>query len=181
VEGDWAWADRTRTLNGSIYPAPAVLGPPNTGSSYAVRTTWDASARARLGFLVTPTILFYATGGASWIHAETTSTCSTAVFAPCGGFGGLLDPFAPGVTSHASTRLGWTLGGGFEAQLWGNWLARAEYRFADYGTWSSTDVRTCPPAGGLICFAGPVGSTLTVVNDVRLRTHTAAFGLAYKF
>jgi hypothetical protein len=29
---------------------------------------------------------------------------------------------------------GWTVGGGIEAMLWGNWLGRVEYRFADYGS-----------------------------------------------
>lgn len=69
--------------------------------------------------------------------------------------------------------------------MFGNWLARAEYRYADYGTWTTTDLRTCP-ATGPGCIAGPgvtggPGSALTVNTSIRLQTHTAMFGLGYKF
>jgi outer membrane immunogenic protein len=52
-----------------------------------------------------------------------------------------------------------------------NWLLRGEYRFADYGTFSNTDTRINP--------AGP--TTQIASYDVRARTHTALFGIAYKF
>jgi hypothetical protein len=44
--------------------------------------------------------------------------------------------------------------------------ARGECRYADYGTWRTT-------------FGGP--ATLAVTIDIRMRTHTALFGLAYTF
>ena len=50
-----------------------------------------------------------------------------------------------------------------------NWIARAEYRYADYGRFSDTDVRTA------------VLGVQTVNYDTTVRTHTATFGLAYKF
>jgi opacity protein-like surface antigen len=36
------------------------------GDNFALRTGWDGSARARIGFLLTPSTLVYATGGAAW-------------------------------------------------------------------------------------------------------------------
>jgi outer membrane immunogenic protein len=50
--------------------------------------------------------------------------------------------------------------------LWGPWLARAEYRYADFGSTPMTIART-----------GPVIDNF----DVRLQTHIVNFGLAYKF
>lgn len=60
---------------------------------------------------------------------------------------------------------GWTGGGGIETLLWDNWLARLEYRYADYGTW-----RTAfgPPAE-------------LIVNDFAVTTHSALLGYGRKF
>jgi len=44
--------------------------------------------------------------------------------------------------------------------------ARRIYRYADYGTWRTT-------------LGNP--ATLAVTTDIRMRTHTALFGLAYTF
>ena len=39
------------------------------------------------------------------------------------------------VTSRiSSVKTGWTIGGGVEAVVWQNWLARVEYRYSDYGS-----------------------------------------------
>ena len=63
-----------------------------------------------------------------------------------------------------------TIGTGIETMLWGNWFARGEYRYADFGTGSFSLSRTgAPPDAGLTNY------------DVRVRTHTALFGIAYKF
>ncbi len=78
----------------------------------------------------------------------------------------------PPVITHAHNRLGWTAGGGIEAMLWSSWIARAEYRYADFGTISNTDTRIAPLL---------LDGTEIVSYDVRVRTHTALLGLAYKF
>ncbi len=188
IEGDWGFASASRTLSGMEYPGgSAFLETGNGTASFSVKTGWDASIRARAGVLITPTILAYVTGGPAWLRLEQTSNCPTTPFSFCGG-GVIPIPPGPGLISSingpasitdSTTRVGWTIGGGFEAMLWGNWIARAEYRYADFGTWSPTDVRTCIVPGN---FAG--GCTLaaeTITDSVRVRTHTATFGLAYKF
>jgi outer membrane immunogenic protein len=58
--------------------------------------------------------------------------------------------------------------------LWANWMVRFEYRYANFGTISNTDLRTCPTGCG-------APFTETVGYDVKLQTHTATFGFAYKF
>ncbi len=176
IEGDWGWATGKRTVSGMIYPAPVFQ---NIGT-YSVKSTWDASIRARLGYLPTPSVLVYATGGAAWLHIEQTSDCPSNTVAsncqtvvPTGTFG------PPSITD-STTRLGWTIGGGLEAMLWSHWIVRAEYRYTDFGTWSPTDVRTCAPPSAGACFATGAAA-ITVTDDVRVRTHAAMIGLAYKF
>ena len=65
--------------------------------------------------------------------------------------------------THASETLaGWTIGGGLEYALHGNWTARAEYMFADFGSLSTTN---------------PEGDTL-FRHD--LDTHSVLFGFNYR-
>ena len=71
-----------------------------------------------------------------------------------------------GVVSTASTtKTGWTAGGGIEAMLWSNWLARIEYRYSDYGTFSYTLFSTVD----------------AIAAESKLHTHTALVGVAYRF
>jgi outer membrane immunogenic protein len=174
VEGDWGWASKTTTLAGMVYPTTSFITALTSANTFSVKTTWDASARGRIGFLVTPTVLVYATAGAAWLHVESTSNCSLIPFAGVCGGPGLV--FTPGVITDSKTTPGVTVGGGIEAMLWSNWFARAEYRYADFRTIHNTDTRTCS--------SGPCGAppaTFVASYDVHVRTHTALFGLAYKF
>jgi outer membrane immunogenic protein len=183
-EADAGWADNTTSRNGSPFPVDLLIGTPTFpgpfpfAGSFSVRTTWDASARARAGWLVTPNILLFATGGAAWLHLETTSDCSTvsAPIATCASgnfFNGTLGPI---VIGDSTTRTGWTVGAGIEALLGRNWLVRGEYRYADFGTASFTDVRTCTG-----CSQPSEANPLVVSSALRVVTHTATVGLAYKF
>lgn len=149
IEADIGWGKNESTRTG--IPGLTVLSDTTT-----LRQNWDGSVVGRLGVLVTPATLLYAVGGASWIDVESNTTCSTA-----GGF-----CLATRSQTNDTTRTGYTVGAGIETMLMGNWMARAEYRFADYG---NIDNRF---------FAGTLDQ-FTVSED--LRTHTAKVGLAYKF
>lgn len=160
VEGDVGLGDHTVTLAG-FRSSPLFGSSTLAGDGLSVKTTWDASLRGRVGYLVTPATLLYATGGLAWQHYDVTSVCASP---PCP------TGTTPAVVSNSVTRTGWAAGGGIETALGGNWLVRAEYRYADFGTVPFTITRTA---------AGP---TLAVDNfDAKLRTHTASVGLAYKF
>jgi outer membrane immunogenic protein len=107
---------------------------------------------------VTPATLLYVTGGAAWQRFEVTSTCNF------GGGNGCFT-LVPAIVTNAATKAGLTAGAGIETSVGANWFARAEYRYADFG-----------PSGLTIQRAGEIDNF-----DVALRTHTATFGLAYKF
>jgi len=124
-----------------------------------LKTTWDAGARARIGFLVTPTLLVYATGGVAWQHFDATSTT------------GAVPGITPPVIVNSADKVGGTVGGGLETALSSNWFARAEYRYADFGTSTLALSRTSPD---------PRFLTMSDTSDLRLHTHTVMFGIAYK-
>ncbi len=172
VEADWGWAKNSSTYVGQYYPMNFFLRTP-PGNTFAVEARWDASARARLGYLVTPNVLLYATGGAGWMDVRTTSTCdaSPTGFCPPGGL-------TPPVLAHSKTLSGFTAGGGLEAMLSRNWILRGEYRYAQFGTFSASDARVCTTVPSLVC--GTQASE-AASYDVKLRTHAAMFGIAYKF
>lgn len=158
VESDLAWGNSRKTITG----IPGTYGTTFGGiaasalDSTQVREGFDASSRVRAGYLVTPSVLVYATAGMATQSISTTATCSFAG-PQC---------TANRVQTDSWTKVGWTVGGGVEARLWGSWLGRAEYRYADYGTIANT------------LFPNTVDS---VSYDLRVRTHTGLVGLAYKF
>lgn len=163
VEGDFGFADRTTTREGftSIHLADSQA----QGESLSIRSRWDASLRLRGGYLVNLRTMLYATGGVAWQNFELTSTCTSS---PCTGFFAL----SPGIINSSTTQIGWTLGGGLETALGGNWLARAEYRYADYGKTAFTVARSSSRAD-----FNPSVNTY----DVAMRTHLATFGVTYRF
>ncbi len=76
------------------------------------------------------------------------------------------------MSSTSDTRVGWTVGAGVEFMVASNWLVRGEYRYADYGRYNFT-LFPNPGACGVACD--------TVSGNVKLQTHSAMIGVAYKF
>lgn len=161
IEADLAWGDNKKSSS----PIPATVFLPGSCSgaancsldSITAKASWDGSVRGRFGYLIAPTWMIYATGGVAWQQFELSAVC---------GLGG---PWCTANRSESTswTRVGWTVGGGVETMLWGNWLARAEYRYADFGTVTHSFFTSAPFD--------------TVAMSEPLRTHTATVGLAYKF
>jgi len=168
VEADFAWADKTVTALGvpgcTILCVAGSPGPQADLSS--VKMGWDGSARARLGFLVAPSVLLYGTGGVAWQNIETSATCQHSGPDPfCFAL-----PGSPFVTAtHSTTRVGWTAGAGIDAMLSRNWIARAEYRYSNFGTWND------------VLNLSLNGATATVGYGLKVETHIATVGIAYKF
>jgi outer membrane immunogenic protein len=82
---------------------------PEAGVMLKDKTDELATVRARLGYLVLPSLLAYGTAGAAWGHTEVTKTAA-----------------AMNVTDGLS-QFGWAAGAGLEYKLWGPLIARAEY------------------------------------------------------
>ena len=71
----------------------------------------------------------------------------------------------PGFSGNKETNVGWTVGGGLEFAIAGNWTAKAEYLYVNLGD------TTC----GLAC-----GNGLNP-DDVRFRTHIVRGGVNVRF
>lgn len=173
IEGDVGFAKQTTTFAGRPFPDQGFASFERS-DGISAKTTWDTSIRGRVGFLVTPTTLVYATGGAAWQHFDIGTACASAF---CRSAFDILAPGAPfsifpAFTNNSATKLGWTIGAGVETAIGGHWFARADFRYADYGDTAFTLTRFSTAA-----FLNPIVNAF----DVTLRTHTATFGLAYKF
>jgi opacity protein-like surface antigen len=109
------------------------------------------SARARLGYLATPSVLVYGTGGLAWTRFVATVDTSQV---GAGAF----------ITSAAtpSWEFGWVAGAGIETRLWDtNWLGRIEYLHYDFGDSGGTS--EVDATGGVVTFtsSNPSGHLTT--------------------
>jgi opacity protein-like surface antigen len=126
--------------------------------SASVKMGWDGTVRGKLGMLVTPTVLFYGTGGVAFQRVSVSATCDGTFDSWC---------VVPRSQTFSSVRAGWTVGLGIEAVVADKWLAKVEGRYADFGRYNNT------------FFAGT--GIDDVVTTVRVQTFTALAGVAYKF
>jgi outer membrane immunogenic protein len=107
-----------------------------------VKMDWFGTARGRLGYTVTPTVLLYGTGGLGYGDVETSGS-GTSSFS--------------GSTWH----LGWTAGAGIETRIAGNWTAKLEYLYF-------SDARVCNPCQPTPPISASVSSGVTADNIVRV-------------
>ncbi|RUZ73177.1 porin family protein [Mesorhizobium sp. M7A.F.Ca.US.006.01.1.1] len=110
---------------------------------------WQGSARLRAGYAFDRT-LPYITAGVAAAKYE-------LIAVSAGG------PAAE-VTLHSDSHVGWTVGAGIEHAFTDKWIARAEYRYSDFG---SQDLS--------------VAAGLPTETHVDLQTQDIRVGLSYKF
>lgn len=133
LEGDYAFYNKTATvagIPGCSTGACTNFAPTNTpfnlsGNSASIQNKNDGSLRVRAGFLVTPDVLLYGTGGLAFTNVTVTATCNGATSPAC----------TNGIHTdgNSGTLAGYTAGGGVEWKIFQNWLLRGEYRYNHYG------------------------------------------------
>jgi outer membrane immunogenic protein len=112
--------------------------------------------RGRLG-AINDNVLYYVTGGAAFGHVKQTVTQNVSVTAvPLFGTG-----------SSTADMIGWVIGGGIEAALWGGWTAKAEYLYMDLGSLATS-----------VDFSQP-GNPGTVTTNSTVRDHIVRIGANY--
>jgi len=151
IEADWQYAHQT----GGQGFTDAFLNPPQSfdtiTSSAQSEIRWFGTIRARAGFS-SESLLFYATGGFAYGAVNRSGTINENLTTP--GF-----TFTGNTTFNVSrVNAGWTLGGGVEGKLAGNWTWKAEYLYLDLGSVSALMPADTPPSG--IAVSG--ASTLSV-------------------
>jgi outer membrane immunogenic protein len=162
IEADVGLATNDKaTLNyipGTVFGAPGTSTP--LGDRVTISGGADASIRARLGYLITPSWLLYATGGGAFQRESIDIVCpgSTQNSRWC---------VADRSANVSTTHIGWTLGAGLEGKLTGSLSGRIEYRYSDLGQWNNS------------YFLNTNGDE--VYAHTRLTSHSVMVGAAYLF
>ena len=159
----------------------------------SVKQKSDSSIRARVGWLVTPWSLLYVTGGVAFSEISGSFAYSGSLFS-CGTSsassasscaGSSSSPLLPTATATTAvtwndTRVGSTVGAGWESELFRGWKWRAEYRWTDFGDYTKTFglATRCgsssSPASS--CTSSPSSS---VSINLKESFHTFRIGLAF--
>lgn len=103
------------------------------------------TVRSRFGYLVTPLLLTYGTGGMAYgsFTTEVKSNQNSHGIAYLNGVTTLSIPaIAYGYANSMSTLVGWTAGGGLEWMFLPNWSLKAEYLYYDLGRTSRNFVNS---------------------------------------
>jgi outer membrane immunogenic protein len=161
IEGDLSWASARGSINQPwvLYPSGSLV--PGSFTSMSSTLDWVSSIRVRLGYLVTPTLLAYATAGGAWGKFDYAASNSAPSAPP---------PSYATSTAFSTTQGGWVAGGGLEWAMTTNWLLRGEYLF--YSLSGSPSLLV--PAANYPGFPSGYSWSNTNVGMVRL-------GLSYKF
>jgi outer membrane immunogenic protein len=118
AEGDLSYMNYD--VSGTERDSSGILAGGDTKGSK--QSDYLGTARLRAGFLVSPSILIYGTGGLAFANLEygVNDACNTG---SCGG----------GLTKGSTNvDLGWTVGGGIEYAIVDNWSVKAEYLYAQF-------------------------------------------------
>ena len=137
IETDFQWSD----LNGSSNGAFSFVGGtvPHTSSANE-RINWFGTVRGRAGYLVTPDLLVYGTGGLAYgeVEQQATVTNVSAISVVNSSFTCVRNAVCA-TGSHSETHGGWTAGGGWEYLLsdnpFFNWpvTLKVEYLYVNLG------------------------------------------------
>ena len=208
LEGDWSWKNSESSLSQSSSSAVAVSTTTTSGfdsfgnpilvtstnnylrtDSFAgsVKQKSDYSIRGRVGTLVTPWSLLYATGGVafseisgSFSYAGTLCEGVSSSASPCSSSSSFATATATTSVTWNDTRTGYTVGGGWESELFAGWKWRAEYRWTDFGDYT----KTFGLATRCVGFSGPPSSctaspSSSVSINLKESFHTFRIGLAF--
>jgi opacity protein-like surface antigen len=124
--------------NGSVpsfaFPGNFLLG----SLTASQKLDFLGTARGRLGYLVTPSGLLYATAGLAYGHLTLNTSSEILNATPAGQ----IVSVTGGSSFFSDTRAGWTVGAGFEWMFLPNWSAKAEYLYYDLGSYNPSAVQT---------------------------------------
>jgi outer membrane immunogenic protein len=167
VEGDWTVNNKEGQSFWVNGPSAGFVGgvPIPAGAVWSTKENWLVTARGRLGYAVDKWLL-YVTGGAAWAKLNS-AEFATPVAAPAAGGG-------PIVTANlqSDTRLGWTIGVGYEYMLPYNWSIRSEYLYVKIPSYTTFNPGT---GNGPLLTGAPTNLSHDLTNNI------FRAGLAYKF
>jgi outer membrane immunogenic protein len=156
---NWLWgleADFQGTGQSSNHSFTCPAGICTAGAPLSVtnreQLDFFGTVRGRLGLVIAPTVLLYATGGLAYGQVDANTTLA-------------------GATRSQNYIPGYAVGGGIEGVIGGSWTARLEYLYLDLGTISGTFNSTAVAGAG----------TLASNFNSRVTDNIVRVGLNYKF
>jgi outer membrane immunogenic protein len=170
VEADIQGVATSGGSSTALTAAPFAPAATTFFTAYDLRRNLDylGTVRGRLGYLFTPTLLIYGTGGLAYGGIRT--DLSLFQFST-------IAPFGFGATGFSDTRVGLTAGGGLEWMFWPNWSAKVEYLYYDLGNVTNTFALTRLPP-----FVPPgVGPYAATQATERHNGHIIRAGVNYHF
>lgn len=158
-EADFQGSSQTDTACGPLVCFNQTTAAGTSTNFITVQQTLDyfGTLRGRLG-AVNNNILYYATGGAAYGHVTENVNVNSSLSAPA--------IFASGST--AADLIGFVVGGGIEAALWGGWTGKVEYLYMDLGSIGSNTVNI-----------GTAATPASVVTNSSVRDHIVRIGANY--
>ena len=187
IETDFDGAGQrgSQTFNAVNAGAPPVAPAPMV-AAYSEKLLWLGTLRGRVGIAADRTFL-YATGGLAYGEVKNTGTATIAGLNVPGPAGPPCTVTPPAVGtcplanwSNTAVRAGWTLGGGIEQALPGNWSVRLEYLFVDLGRVNTTFATLPGCFGGSGAACSPVVAGTGTISS-RITDSVLRAGLNYKF
>ena len=134
------------------------------------------SARARIGWLVSPGLLLYGTGGLGWTRVDQ-SISETIIHTTPASIVPASTSIITASASGSNWEFGWVAGGGGEIKITDNWLFRVEYLHYDFGNGPSAfGASTTTPAP-----LGPATVTTTSLQGGHLTVDVVRAGLSLRF
>ena len=120
-------------------------------NAYDQRLDWFGTVRGRVGWATGP-VLGYVTGGLAYGDVKTDEMITSAA--------------GSNHFSWDKIKTGWTIGGGMEASLGGNWTGKIEYLYLDLGSQSATQ---------------RLGNAANLTASLDIREHIFRAGVNYRF
>jgi outer membrane immunogenic protein len=147
VEADFQYSGMKGGISAPCPPGVCA----GLAASFEQKMPWFGTARGRIGY-ASMGWLIYATGGYAYTRLE------DRAFASAGGVA---------VDVHRDeNRHGWTAGGGIEVAFVGNWSAKVEYLYMDFGKRDGSWTLTGLP---------------TITDSTRLQSNIVRGGVNYRF
>jgi outer membrane immunogenic protein len=152
-----------------VYPVAASLDNWNGTIRATKSIDYLGTVRGRLGFLFTPTLLVYGTGGLAYggANASANFLATDTLFASQAVITG---------STYSDTLVGWTAGAGLEWMFAPHWSAKVEYLYYDLGRLSGQ-----PGLAGVSTAAGAAYGAIAAQNNVSFNGHIVRAGLNYHF
>jgi outer membrane immunogenic protein len=157
LEADFDGIASPSTTVIAAFPGNAAFAPAQSGFARALDSL--GTVRGRVGYLMSPSFLWYATGGLAYGETKLQTAFACAGCAP------------PVFTERLADnwQVGWTVGAGVEWKFAPQWSVKAEYLYVDLGSISNT-----------IGYPyGPFNSSLT--STYNERDNIVRAGINYKF